>query len=341
MLETSRRFDQEGRPVGLLLFLGDNFYPNGLNRPEEMRRRLVREILGPHMELMTILGRDNVHAVPGNHEYYCRTVDNIPYGTCDRGNQYEAEIGSWTYHAHYPALLRRAIAVGSHDSVDIILFDSSLLLTQEIPAWRPVLDSLDAMLRASASAPGVKWRLIAAHHSPYSVGEHGGYRLWLSRENRVGYIGNCIEDKQDPFKYVEQTISHQDNCTPRYKAYGDSLMAVIARSGAKVQALLAGHDHSLQLLNYPDRNCANCPKIFVIAGAGSKRGRVKSPNPPEEFTHPLNDAHEKGASAAGFIACTFSEGMLKITFIDSESGDALMMGDRTEFTIDQSGKLLP
>jgi Calcineurin-like phosphoesterase len=340
MLETARQYDAEGHPVSLLLFLGDNFYPNGLNRSEEVRRHLIRDILGPHMELMKALGRDNVHAVPGNHDYYCTTVNKIPYGACDRGNHYESEIETWVYHPHYPAILRRAVASGSSDSVDIILFDSALLLTQQIDRWSPVLDSLERLLRASAASPGVAWRLIAAHHSPYSVGEHGGYRLWLSGEKRVGYIGNCLEDMQDPFKYVEEFVSHQDNCTDRYRAYSDSLMAVIGRSGAKVQALFAGHDHSLQLMNYQERNCANCPKVFVITGAGAKRTRVKSPNPPREYTHPINTSDEKGRSAAGFTTCTFEDGVLAIRFVDSETGKVLPMGGSGTFRVDRSGKLL-
>jgi hypothetical protein len=340
MLETARRYDSEGHPVSLLLFLGDNFYPNGLNRPEDVRRKLLEDILGPHRELMALLGRENVHSIPGNHDYYCTTVNSIPYGTCDKGNEHESAIASWVYHPHFPVILRRAVREGGRDSVDIILFDSALLLTQEIATWRPVLDSLERLLAASARATGVRWRVIAAHHSPYSVGEHGGYRLWLARQKRVGYIGNCFEDKQDPFKYVEEILSNQDNCTERYRAYSDSLMAAIARSGAKVQAMIAGHDHSLQLLNYPDRNAANCPKIFVIAGAGSKRARVKAPSPPTEFTHPFNDSRQKGKSAAGFVACTFDKGMLTITFIESEKGDVLPMGGRSGFTIDENGTLL-
>lgn len=341
MLSEAKERASTGKPVGLLLFLGDNFYPNGLNHEDEdTRRELIRDVLGPHAELMRMLGRNNVHSIPGNHDYYCTTVNTIPYGSCNMGNLYEKEIPEWTYHLHDPALVRRAVADGSADSVDLILFDSALLLTQELSRWKPALDSLERMLRVSATARGVRWRIIAAHHSPYSIGEHGGYRLWMSSQRRVGYIGNCIEESQDPFKYVEQLISHQDNCTPRYRAYSDSLLAVIQRSGAKVQMLMAGHDHSLQLLNYPGRTCDNCPKVFMISGAGSKLGRVKSPAPPNEFSHPVNTPQEKGHSAGGFTICTFEGNELVFTFIDAKDGKPLDMGGgKTTFRIDQAGNL--
>jgi hypothetical protein len=278
--------------------------------------------------------------VAGNHDYYCRAINGIPMNTCWAGNSYEDTIDLWSYHYYYPVTLRRPLFSGSRDSADLILFDSALLLTREAPEWRPMLDSLEHLLRASSAARGVKWRIIMAHHSPYSVGEHGGWRHWLPSENRVGYIGNCIAEREDPFRYVQEFFSSQDNCTPRYRAYSDSLMAVIERSGAHVQALLAGHDHSLQLLYYPERNCASCPKVFVISGAGSKRERVKSPNPPHEYTHPLNTPEERGRSAGGFALGQFSNNRLTIRFIDAASGEILDMGGIQTFEIDESGKLL-
>lgn len=340
MAATADELSARGTPVGLLLFLGDNFYPNGLNHENPAKRtQLIADVLGPHDALLRRLGRQNVHAIAGNHDYYCGTVLKIPYGACDLGNGYEAAIDRWTYHYHFPALVRRATAVGARDSVDFILFDSALLLTQDEPRWRVVLDSLERLLRSSAAAPGVSWRVLAAHHSPYSVGEHAGYRLWMKKERRVGYIGNCFEDRQDPLKYVEELVSEQDNCTRRYRAYTDSLMRVIGRSGAKIQVLVAGHDHSLQVLHYPERNGPNCPKVFVVSGAGAKRGRVKKANPPREYTHALNDDTNRGLSAAGFTRCSFADGTLEIVFHDSDSGKPLEMGGATVFVVDRSGGL--
>jgi hypothetical protein len=289
---------------------------------------------------MRTLGRENVHAIAGNHDYYCRTINDIPFNTCSQGNIYEQSITEWNYHYYYPVSLRRALSEGSRDSVEFILFDSAYLIAHDQRLWHPLLDSLERMLKLSASAPGVKWRLYVAHHSPYSVGDHGGWRRWIGSQKRVGYIGNCIEERDDPFRYVQEFFSQQDNCTPRYRAYGDSLMSIIARSGARVQALIAGHDHSLQLLDYPDRNCDLCPKIFVVDGAGSKRQRVKSPSPPNEYTHPFNDEIEKGNSAGGFLVGSFQSGKLALSFIEAESGQPLDMGGRTTFLIDESGRMV-
>jgi len=345
MLELARRGQRDNAPVGLLLFVGDNIYPHGLNgMTAEQRAYAVESTLGPHRELMTMLTPQNVHSIPGNHEYYCTALEGvIPWGTCDQGNDYEEALDFWTYHRRYPAIVRRATSDGAADSVDFILFDSSLLIIQERDRWRPVLDSLEKILRISGASRDVSWRILVTHHSPYSVGAHGGYRLWLADEKRVGYLGNCIEEEQDPLKYVEQMIAtQQDNCTPQYRAYTDSLMATINRVGTKVQMLIAGHDHSLQLLNLPDSNstCESCPKIFVITGAGSKRATVRSSRPPEIFTHPFNTPDQRGKSAAGFAVCRFIGERLEVSFIESERGDTLSMGGVTNFRIDREGRLL-
>lgn len=338
MLSWTERLASERKNVGLLLFLGDNFYPIGLNRTAPARKKLIEEIIGPHRELMQKLGRENVRAMSGNHDYFCDMLGPIPHGTCNTGNQYEKSIPEWTYDYYYPALVRRAIANGSADSVDFIIFDSSYLLVHPQELWRPILDSLENMLRSSARSRGVKWRIYNAHHSPYSVGEHGGYRRWSKKSRKVEYIGNCFEDKQDPFKYAEEVVSNQDNCTDIYRAYSDSLMSIFERSGARVQVMMAGHDHSLQFLNYPDSTCAICPKVFVVSGAGAKRSKVKRSNPPTEFTHPINTPDEQGRSAGGFVIGTFDKGDLKLTFIDSETGEVLLMGGMIEFTVNVDGE---
>jgi hypothetical protein len=335
--ETLRR---RGAPVNLLLFLGDNFYPNGLNRSEEDRAHLIRDVLGPVEPLMREIGRDDVHAVAGNHDYYCRTVNRIPFDACNAGNEYEREIDLWSYHYYNPALVRRAVAGGSADSVDLIMFDSNYLLVRPLVYWRPVIDSLERLLRRSAASPGVKWRLFVCHHSPYTVGEHAGWRRWLPDRKRVGYMGNCREEGMDPFRYLFQFFSNQDNCTAAYRAYTDTIMAVLGRSGARVQALLAGHEHSLQFLSLPAGD-GTAPTNFVISGAGSKRERVMSPMPPRAWTRPINDEIEQGRSIAGFVVGTFEKEGLALAFIDGSTGEpADMGGGAKRFVIDVSGALV-
>jgi hypothetical protein len=295
----------------------------------------------PLRPVMAALGRSNVHAIPGNHDYYCTTIAEIPFGACMGGNLIEQSFPEWTFHLVYPALVRRAIAGGSTDSVDVILFDSNVLLVTEVAKWRPLLDSMERLLKRSAASPHVVYRLLMAHHSPYSIGEHGGWRRWVSSRQEVGYLGCCYQEGQDPLGFMKQLISDQDICTPHYQEYVDSIYAVINRSGSRIHAFFAGHDHSLQLMYRPNDTSAYWPKVWVIAGAGSKRTRVKSPMPPYHFSHPFNNEDEQGRSAGGFSVVSFENGRMHIRFISVHDGEPLDMGDGiTVFSVDRYGNLV-
>lgn len=340
--------DVAGAPVSLLLFLGDNFYPIGLNRSESEVTDLIHAVLiEPHRALMSRLGPDNVHAVAGNHDYYCNMLGPAPYGICPEGNHSEDSIHEWSYHHAMPVRVRYAVAEGSRDSVEFILYDSALPIAIKPEYWHPGIDSLEKLLRSSAQDTSVKWRIMAAHHSPYTVGEHGGWRKWSKEENRVTYLGNCIEEGQDPTKYPQQFFSNQDNCDPQYKAWNDSLFALISRSGARIHLHLAGHDHSLQTFTFPDGMakfgyppviCDNCPKSYIISGAGSKQSHVRSSSE-NIYTHPLLD--REGISEAGFIVAEVRSDRILITFINSTNGQPLEMGGALHFALRQDGILRP
>lgn len=328
-------------PVGLLLFAGDNFYPNGLTDPAPAWQRLRDAVLAPFVDVMRRLGRDNVHAITGNHDYYCSSIMAIPYGFCGVGNRREAAIDLWQYHYFNPVSLRRALAPGTGDSVEFLLFDSSYLLARPTPFWRPLLDTMERILRASATRPGVRWRIIVAHHSLFSIGEHAGWRRWMPSLNRIGYIGNCRREGQDPFRYLFEFVSSEDLCTERYRRYVDTMQSLIQRSGARIQLMMCGHEHSLELLNLPDSACALCPQVYAITGAGSKRDKVKSPAPPREYTHPLNNPVDQGRSEGGFLVGTFRENGLTLEFRGWEDGEILEMGGgATRFEIDEAGRLV-
>jgi len=347
MERVSLQLEKEGKAVSLLLFLGDNFYPIGLNRSEKEVTALIHSVLiEPHSALLARLGPENVHAVAGNHDYYCNMLGPAPYGTCIEGNHSEDSIREWNYHHIMPARIRRAVAEGSRDSIEFILYDSALPIAVHPNLWRPGLDSLERLLHSGAADRSVRWRIMAAHHSPYTVGEHGGWRKWSKEQGRVTYLGNCIEEGQDPVKYAEQFFSNQDNCDPQYKAWNDSLFAVIERSGARVHLHIAGHDHSLQAITFadgtpdfghPDSLCSICPRSYIISGAGSKRARVRASSE-GIYTHPLPD--DEGKSPGGFIVGQVEGDRLVFTFINAATGTPLEMGGALRLALNAEGVLV-
>lgn len=336
---TAATLARAGTPASIMFFLGDNFYPSGLNTWGSEWKALRDTIMAPYLDLLRRMGRDNVRAIPGNHDYYCRSINTIPYGFCVTGNEREQAIAEWTYDYYRTTSVRRALVEGGKDSVEFILFDSSYLMTRPTLFWNRPLELLERILRESKSAPGVRWRIIAAHHSTRTIGEHAGWRRWMPTLNRVGYIGNCVDDGHDPFRYAYEFFSSQDNCSERYARFVDSVENRIDRAGARVQLIMAGHEHSMQLMHYPEDGCEVCPKVFIVSGAGSKTDRVKSPAPPREYSHPRNNPEFEGRSAPGFIAAVFEGGLLRVDFVDGRDGSKLDMGGRSTFYVNEAGSL--
>lgn len=345
----------------VLLFLGDNFYQTGLNietdkDPQKKVAKKIKEVLGPFREVMRGLGRQNVHAIAGNHDYYARlvvdksllfglfSIEALPVGITNKGNQRADTISSWTYHYGLPQEAFFQVSQQAQDSLQIIFFDSAVLLRTKPQTWRPYLAQLQRLLVSVKNRPQVKWRLLALHHPLYSVGDHGGYSVWDPEARMVNRINHCDADS-DAVRYFLNVVDPEDLCAERYRAYRDSVLAVIQRSGAPVQLMLAGHDHSLQLLNYPNANpaCTACPKIHLVSGAGSQESSVKTASPQNgEYTCPDNDPKRQGKSQSGFARLDFENGRLRVRFFSGKNKREIDMGEgRTEFWMTLDGTLEP
>ncbi len=344
----------DGGVFDAMIFLGDNFYNTGLNGRVDDAQSKAKKILGPFKEPMRGLGKKNVHAIAGNHDYYARNLvegsylfglisfEEAPIGLTNKGNEREAALEDWTYYYKMPSQATYAVEPGSADSVQFIFFDSALPLRTHPSSWRPVLDSLEKLLRSSKLQTGVRWRILCTHHPFYSVGEHGGYSVWNDETNSVDYLTNCDKDS-NAMAWFKNSIDPEDLCAEKYKQYVDSVKAVIHSAGVRLQLTLAGHEHSLQLLNYPERNVDNpeFPSVHVVSGAGSKPTRVKFPSPPSVYTSAQTDPKKEGESFGGFVQLQFERDKLRIKFFNGKGGDWLDMGGgKKEFWLDINGMLM-
>lgn len=342
----------DGGKPDALIFLGDNFYPTGLNVPVEEVQSKIKKILSPYRTAFEGLGRTNVHAVAGNHDYYARNaidrsilfglirIEAGPNGISERGNERERAIEWWMYYYKMPDEVTYPITAGSKDSVQFIFYDSALPLRTDISTWKPALDSLRRLLTASAGRNGIVWRVLAQHHPWYSVGEHGGYSVWDDEAQKVAYLSNCDKDSNVVHWFIND-IDPQDLCAEKYRSLINSLKSVIRASGAKIHLTLSGHEHNLQLLSYPDSNpeCSECSKVFVISGAGAKTNITKLPSPPNEFT--ASQRNKQGESLPGFVQLRFENDKLRIVFFNSANGEMIDMGaGKKEFWVNRNGELL-
>jgi len=334
-----------------MIFLGDNFYTTGLNIPAKDVSGEVKSILGPFRDVFESLGRDHVHAVAGNHDWYAGNgvefsflfglinIETWPLGLSDVGNRREAELTQWTYHYAMPSSAAFPLLPGSSDSVQFLFVDSALPLRTSLEAWRPTIDSLRNLLLNSASRSNLRWRILAMHHPIRTVGEHGGYTVWNDETQQVDYRTPCDKDS-NAIGWVKNWFDPEDVCTDRYQQFLDSLRSVIHQANVPIQLVLSGHDHSLQLLTLPeDESCTICPKIQVVSGAGAKTTRVKLPSPPNEFT--ASQVKEKGISLPGFVQLQFGEEKVRLIFFNGYRGEKIDMGNgQTEFWINHEGKII-
>ncbi|MDH3251944.1 MAG: metallophosphoesterase, partial [Ignavibacteria bacterium] len=296
-----------------MIFLGDNFYNTGLNVPKDEVDRKIKAILGPFRVPLEGLGRTRVHAITGNHDYYSRSLVDVnflfgllevnegPIGLTDKGNKRASAIPWWNYHYGMPADVVFPLQLGAEDSVQFLFFDSALPLRTPPSTWRNALDSLGKILALTGDRPGVRWHILAMHHPFFSVGEHGGYTEWDDEKNAVGYLTQCDRDS-NALGWFKNFVNPEDLCTEKYGQMLDSIRAVIHSSGVTIQAVISGHDHSLQLISRPPGGDDGpvFPYVQIVSGAGSEISRVKRPSPPHEFTAALIDPKEKGRSAPGF-----------------------------------------
>jgi 3',5'-cyclic AMP phosphodiesterase CpdA len=295
-----------------------------------------------------------VHAIPGNHDYYARNLvegsylfglisyEDFQVGLTDKGNQRAVALEDWTYHHGLPAEATYAVEAGSPDSVQFIFFDSALPLRTPLTAWRSALDSLEKLLMNSRTRTGILWRIFCTHHPFYSIGEHGGYSAWNDETNTVEYLPRCDKDS-NAYAWFQNWLDPEDLCAGKYRQYVDSVKSVIHAAGVRIQLSIAGHDHSLQLLNYPDRDTdvPEFPKVHIVSGSGSKTARVKFSSPPSEFTSAQADPKKEGESYPGFVQLQFERDKLRIKFFNAKKGDWLdMNGGRSEFWLDIHGALL-
>ena len=338
------RLQSLGDPVTTMVFAGDNFYPVGLNQDEEVRHDLVNDVLGPFARFLRTLGRTNVHAIAGNHDYYCDMFGPAPYGKCESGNLYEMMIPVWSYYIA-PTSVRYPVERGSKDSVELIMINSAYFMINSRDLWHRQSDTIRKMLNKSAKNPNIKWRMIFSHHPPYTFGEHGGYRVWDSHVQRVRFLGNCIDDRKDPIKYIQMWAGYaEDNCAPRYFYYKDTILQMISESDMPVHAFISGHDHSLQLLAQRG-GLVNAPKVFIITGAGSKVSSVRTPfidrrRGFQYYAKPRNTPDHRGESIYGFLGVQADGDFLKFWFVDGETKKPADMGGASLFYVDRKGVLV-
>jgi hypothetical protein len=187
-------------PLRDIFFLGDNFYPHGLEAGTIGDACVELAFTRPYSSL---LPPQNLHLMPGNHDYDIA-------GSVKRQLDLSGQI--WTFHTR-PALVQLVPGL-----IDVIPFDSSIMLLDPdvLPAYQRELTD---RLRES-TAP---WIVMAAHHPLQTIGKHS-YRTFFGRFNKNDYASSANLRYR---RTVEQAIKDSGRRVPLFVAGHDHSLQFI------------------------------------------------------------------------------------------------------------------
>jgi hypothetical protein len=166
--------------------------------------------------------------------------------------------------------------------------------------------------------PEVRWRVFVAHHPFWTVGAHGGY-AWSAIDGEAAWTNQCSKavDPQGWFKNTQ--FDPEDECSHGWKWYLEQL-GTLMKGRPPFDIALAGHDHSLQLLQ-PAAKEAALARVQIVSGAGSKASVVRGPGtrriPAPLLEHVYTaSAGRQGESKTGFAALRFHPDRVEVQFFD-------------------------
>jgi hypothetical protein len=234
----------------IVIFLGDNVYPEGI--PEEGRAELAdsRRRLAAQVQAVPPGARGIF--MPGNHDWGAASA----FGLYSLRNQ-ERMIASLAREQGRDVRMMPSNGCPGPVALDVarlrlIIIDTQWWLHEFIVrdsasrCANGTLGSVTAALRnqvkPSADVPG-QIVMVAGHHPLMTGGEHGGYCSITGPFRRLG-------------------VNSQDVMSTSNSRMRDSIEAALESSEPLIYA--AGHDHNLQVLHG-----GRAAKYLLVSGAGS------------------------------------------------------------------------
>jgi hypothetical protein len=200
----------------------------------------------------------------------------------------------------------------------------------------------------------VRWRVFVAHHPFWTVGAHGGY-AWSAIDGEAVWTNLCSKsvDPQGWFKNTQ--FDPEDACSHGWKWYLDQL-AVVMKGRPPFDLAIAGHDHSLQLIQPGGREPSPLARVQVVSGAGCKSAVVRGPGTRQKPLPALDrvytaSAGGEGESKTGFASLRFYPERVELQFFSgwraiparamASADEAAQWEGRSCFVVTRAGSLDP
>ncbi len=246
----SMRRDLEAAGEGLLVWLGDNLYPDGLVEKQPLRDQqevvLQRQI--------DAAGEAGLLFLAGNHDWHQRPARREGERRVDAQHEY-------IHAARGDSGLVRRVEVARRDlgaRLAVVGYDSETAIGGSDSQRQEILAALDAAV-SGAAADG-RQIVLAAHHALESVGEHA----YKKRIYGAWFLRNLIKADMRDRRYGRWRVALADAV--------DRWIRPDGVAAGRLLALAAGHDHSVQVLQ-------RAGLTQLISGAAAKLDTVRGLQP--------------------------------------------------------------
>jgi hypothetical protein len=222
--------EDQRSPIDALVLLGDNFYPDGLEK-DDVKDRLRENVVGPFCRFVELTPRgagslrdacpeaEALHPIPlyavlGNHDY---GHDESPELQRELVPEY---VASW----RMPEETLEVVEL--EGGVSLILVDTNRLARED--------DEDDDVVRALARSRG-PWRIVAAHHPLVNPGR--GYDRRFERRVR-----RLLERARTPIHIW--LAGHEHNLQAFVSESGSPALQLVAGGGSDVRTIARRADPS-------------------------------------------------------------------------------------------------
>lgn len=271
LLALKHHLDSAKTENDMVVFLGDNIYPDGMPPDDESQERILSEYrIDAQLDALENF-KGNVLFIPGNHEWYNEGLDGVEREAEYIKNQLSTSVDSLKIEdvwAPTPGCGLEIRELGE----DIVLFivDSQWFLEdwddhptindncEEIKTREAMMLEIEAEL---GDYPG-KTKIFLMHHPLYSNGVHGGqFTLYRHLYPSPDFIPLPILGSLATLLRTTGGVSIQDLQNERYQNMSERI-SVLANDQKRL-VFVGGHEHSLQYIVHDSIH-------QIIAGSGSK-----------------------------------------------------------------------
>ncbi len=281
----------------VLLFLGDNIYPNGLPTTEGEKTESAKKALQLQIDIAkTFPGK--VFFIPGNHDWY-----NGLKGLKRQEKMVEDVLGKNTFLPENGCPIKK---VKLSDDIVLLIVDSQWYITNwnrhptindecEIRSRSLFLDEFRSEIKKARG----KTTLVAIHHPMYSKGPHGGQYSFVDYMKPFPVLGTL--------KNIIRSTSGFSNADLSNQFYNDLRKNLVAAAQQNDNVIfISGHEHNLQFITSDNLT-------QIISGAGSKASPLRVRND-DEF----------GLGANGYALLNiYKDNSSNVQFVDANSNEVV------------------